>query len=61
LAVLGAAIVAYAFSYMVAGNERPMQVLFSAAVGIGLLLVLSGLASQLHFKKAPTALLTGIT
>jgi hypothetical protein len=51
LAVLGAAIVAYAFSYVVAGNERSMQLFFSAAVGIGLLLVLAGLASQLHSKK----------
>jgi hypothetical protein len=50
-AVLGAAIAAYAFSYVVACNERPMRVLFSAAVGIGLLLVLFRLASQPHSKK----------
>jgi len=51
VAALAAVIVGYAFGYVVAGNDERMQIFFSAAVGMGLFLVFSALASQLSRKR----------
>jgi hypothetical protein len=51
LAVLGAAIIGIAFGHVVAGNDYRMQVFFSATVGMGLFIVFSGLATEVHRNR----------
>jgi hypothetical protein len=51
LAVLAAVVVGCAFGYVVARNDRPMQIFFSAAVAMGLSLVFSAFATQLNRRQ----------
>jgi uncharacterized membrane protein YfcA len=51
LAVLAAVVVGCGFGYVVARNDRPMQIFFSAAVATGLFLVFSAFATQLNRKR----------
>ena len=50
-AILAAVVVGCAFGYVVAGNDRPMQIFFSAAVAVGLSLVFSAFATELNRRK----------
>ena len=51
LAVLGAVVVGCTFGYVVARNDRAMQIFFSATVSMGLFFVFSACATQLNRRR----------
>ena len=51
LGAIGAAGIGYAFSHVVAGNDRAMRVFLAVAVTLGLFLVFSALAGELSRRR----------
>ena len=51
IALLAAVIVGCSFGYVVAGNDRGMQIFLSATVAAGLFFVFSAFATQLNRKS----------